>query len=70
MPFGTCPYLVKRGGLEVLHSFSIQRTGGKTASFLREALYMSLSEVPALSTSPNMKLMAYTLINLRAFCGT
>lgn len=52
--FGSCPYLVKRGGLEVLHRFSVQRTGEKTASFLREEPSNSLSEVPALSTSPNM----------------
>jgi hypothetical protein len=51
---GSWPVLVKRGGLEVLHRFSVQRTGGKTASFLREELSISLSEVPALSTSPNM----------------
>jgi hypothetical protein len=37
-----------------LHRFSVQRMGGKTASFLREELSISLSEVPALSTSPNM----------------
>jgi hypothetical protein len=51
---GSWPVLVKRGGLEVLHRFSVQRMGGKTASFLREEPSISLSEVPALSTSPNM----------------
>jgi hypothetical protein len=54
MPFGSWPLLVKRGDLEVLYRFPIQKAGGKTASSLREEFSVFLSEVPALSVSPNL----------------
>jgi hypothetical protein len=51
---GSWPLLVKRGGLEVLHRFPVQRRGGKTASFLREGLSIPLLAVPALSMSSKL----------------
>jgi hypothetical protein len=54
MPFGAWPYLVKRGGLEVLHRSPVYERVMKTSLFLRGSLSLSLAEVPALSTSPNM----------------
>jgi hypothetical protein len=41
------PVLVKRGGLEVLHCFPLQRRGGTTASFLRGGFPTSPVKVPA-----------------------
>jgi hypothetical protein len=54
MPFGSWPYLVKQGGLGVLHHFPVQRRGGKTASFLWGSFSISHIEVLMLPTSPKV----------------
>jgi hypothetical protein len=55
---GSCPYLVKRGGLKVLPCFLVHGRVRKTALLLRGSLSIFLVEVPTLSTSPNVILLA------------
>jgi hypothetical protein len=58
MPFGSWPYLVIQGGLEVLRRVPVSERVRKTAPFLRERFSMFLIEAPVLSTSPNVILLA------------
>ena len=51
---GSCPYLVRRGRLEVSQRFPVYRRVRKAALFLRESPSIPLSEVPVLSTSPKL----------------
>jgi hypothetical protein len=51
---GSCPDLVKQGGLKVLPRFLVRRRVGKTAPSLGESCSFSLVEVLILSTSPNL----------------
>jgi hypothetical protein len=54
MPFGSWPYLVKRGRLEVSPRVPGHQRVRKTAPSLGESFSIPLVEVPMFSTSPNM----------------
>src|SRR4030095_5962792 len=51
---GSWPYLVKRGGLEVLPRVPVHERARNTTLFLRSNLSMFLVEVLMLPTSPNV----------------
>jgi hypothetical protein len=53
--------MAKQGGLEVLHRLPVHERAIKTAPFLRGGFFISLVEVPTLSTSPNMILLEEAL---------
>jgi hypothetical protein len=46
--------MAKQGGVEVLHRLPVHERAMKTAPFLRGSFFISLVEVPTLSTSPKL----------------
>src|SRR5713101_7446299 len=52
--FGSCPLLVKRGGLEVLQRFPVHRWEGETTLLLRENSSILLASVVILMASPKV----------------
>src|SRR5712692_11433730 len=51
---GSCPLLVKRGGLEVLQRFPVHRWEGETTLLLRENSSILLASVVILMASPKV----------------